>query len=102
MEVLRMTSEDFRNSLAGDRPPSEVGAALSALWWDFKGDWKRAHAQVDDKEDTSSMWVHAYLHRKEGVEWNASYWYQRAGKSFSHLSLEEERKSILNALLEQS
>lgn len=96
-----MTSEDFQNSLKNDRPPAGSSAALSALWWDRKGNWKQAHSQVDDKEDPASMWVHAYLHRKEGVEWNASYWYQRAGKPFSQLSLEEEGESILQGLLSQ-
>ena len=39
---------------------------LRALWFDAKGDWNAAHKCVDDKADPDSMWVHAYLHRKEG------------------------------------
>lgn len=97
--ALRMTSEEFQNSLGGDRPPEGASAAIAALWWDCKHDWQRAHSQVDDKEDQESMWVHAYLHRKEGVEWNASYWYGRSGKPFSQLPFDQERQSILRVLL---
>jgi hypothetical protein len=93
-----MTLNEFDDSLHADGPPLGADAAIAALWWDAKDDWQRAHSQVDDKEDEASMWVHAYLHRKEGVEWNASYWYRRAGKSFSTLSFAEERRSILTDL----
>jgi len=33
------------------------------------------------------MAVHAYLHRKEGVEWNAEYWYSRAGRHYHRPTL---------------
>jgi len=94
-----MTRQEFEDSLALDQPPQGSSPAIAALWWDHRGEWPRAHSLVDDKEDVSSMWVHAYLHRKEGVEWNDSYWYKRAGKSFSHLPLDDERSGILEALL---
>lgn len=94
-----MTFKNFHDSLHAAQPPAGATPALAALWWDAKGDWQRAHSTVDDKEDQASMWVHAYLHRKEGVERNASYWYEHAGKPFSQLSLEEESRTILEALL---
>ncbi len=97
-----MTLKDFQDSLGAAQPPAEADPAIAALWWDAKQDWNRAHSTVDDKEDPASMWVHAYLHRKEGVEWNASYWYRRAGKQFSKLSLDEEGRSILETLLKSS
>jgi hypothetical protein len=34
--------------------------------------------------------VHGYLHRVEGDEGNAAYWYRRAGKSLPANSLPEE------------
>lgn len=94
-----MTWQEFDASLSLDAPAPEVRPALAALWWDSKGEWHKAHSQVDDKEDPESMWVHAYLHRKEGVEWNASYWYGRAGKKFCPRGLEAERQEILESLL---
>ena len=42
---------------------------------------------------------HAYLHRVEGDESNAAYWYRRAGKPFCELALEEEWRQIADALL---
>jgi hypothetical protein len=46
------------------------------------------------------MAVHAYLHRKEGVAWNAEYWYERAGRKFHRLTLEEEWDALVEGLLE--
>jgi hypothetical protein len=43
--------------------------------------------------------VHAYLHRKEGDESNAAYWYRRAGKPVERGSLDAEWTKIVGALL---
>lgn len=43
--------------------------------------------------------MHAYLHRKEGDEGNASYWYSRAGKSACREPEDAEWVSIVKALL---
>jgi len=72
---------------------------LTALWYDAKGDWNKSHKITQDINGTNAAWVHAYLHRKEGDSGNASYWYSRAGKSFSNKSLEEEWEEIVEALL---
>jgi hypothetical protein len=45
--------------------------------------------------------VHAYLHRKEGDDGNAGYWYARAGRKFSETSFEAEWSEIARELLEQ-
>ena len=44
-------------------------------------------------------WVHAYLHRVEGDDSNAGYWYRRAGKPHCRDSLETEWAEISVALL---
>jgi hypothetical protein len=44
-------------------------------------------------------WVHAYLHRKEGDQGNAAYWYGRAGKPVCREPLDAEWRSIATALL---
>ncbi|MBO0740025.1 MAG: hypothetical protein J2P51_01200 [Hyphomicrobiaceae bacterium] len=47
------------------------------------GDWKAAHAIVQqNEEDTTSCWIHAVLHKIEGDASNARYWYGRAGQSY--------------------
>ena len=93
-----MTVDEFRATLNVAEPPGELPAPLAALWWDAKGDWVRAHGMVDDLETPEAMAVHAYLHRKEGVESNASYWYNRAGRNFHRTSLEAEWQALVEGL----
>jgi hypothetical protein len=94
-----MTLEDFRSSLALAEPPGELPAPLAALWWDAKGEWARAHGMVDDLSTRDAMAVHAYLHRKEGVEWNADYWYGRAGRKSHRPTLEAEWEALVEELV---
>ncbi|WCT13732.1 hypothetical protein [Mucilaginibacter jinjuensis] len=84
------TLADFKASLKLDQPAKELSVQLKSLWYDAKGDWHKAHAQVDQLSDLSSAWVHAYLHRKEGDIWNADYWYNKAHKTRPELSLDDE------------
>jgi hypothetical protein len=94
-----MTLEDFRASLALAEPTADLSPSLAALWWDAKGDWARAHGMVDDLNTPEAMAVHAYLHRKEGVEWNADYWYSRAGRTYRRPTLEAEWEGLVEGLL---
>ena len=94
-----MTTEEFRASIAEEAPRIGLSTALTALWWDAKGDWSRAHALVDELETVDGMAVHAYLHRKEGAVSNADYWYQRAGRRFHRPTLEAEWKALVEGLL---
>lgn len=96
-----MDSASFAASVAAPQPPPGLSPALAALWQDAKGDWERAHALCQEDEGASGAWVHAYLHRKEGDAGNARYWYARAGKPFSPLSLDEEWREIAAALLRE-
>jgi len=92
----------FAKSLEADVPPDGLSAAAQALWWDAKGRWDRAHQCAQTQNDTHGAWVHAYLHRKEGDEANAGYWYRRAGSSAPATSLDEEWQQIARALLESA
>lgn len=94
-----MTVDEFRASLALAEPLGELQAPLAALWWDAKGDWARAHGMVDDLGTREAMAVHAYLHRKEGVAWNAEYWYDRAGRKFHRPTLDAEWEALVEGLL---
>ncbi len=73
--------------------------ARVGLWWDTKGDWKRAHESAQQDEGVEGALVHAYLHRKEGDESNAAYWYNRAGKPVCWEPLDTEWLSIAKSLL---
>ena len=74
-----MDLQTFKNSLANPEPPPGLTPALAALWWDAKGDWETAHQRAQERDDAAGAHVHAYLHRKEGDQPNANYWYRRAG-----------------------
>lgn len=93
-----MSVTEFKKSLAGEFPPPGLGLPLSALWWDAKGDWTQAHSMVDELETPEGMAVHAYLHRKEGVAWNADYWYGRSGRNFHRPKLEDEWEALVQKL----
>jgi hypothetical protein len=93
-----MNAEEFRATLGADAPPDGVPVTLEALWWEAKGDWARAHGLVDELETTEGMAVHAYLHRREGADWNAEYWYNRAGKRFYRPELEEEWEALVEGM----
>jgi len=94
-----MTVEDFRQSLTAAQPPAELSPALAGLWWDAKGDWTRAHESAQQNECVEGAWVHAYLHRKEGDQGNAAYWYGRVGKAVCREPLDAEWIRIVKDLL---
>lgn len=96
-----MTLDDFKASLSNDTPPTDLSPALGALWLDAKGEWEASHERTQDDDTQDAAWVHAYLHRKEGDESNARYWYNRAGRDFPEVSLKEEWENITTALLEK-
>ena len=97
-----MNLESFQQSLKAEKPPLGLNQALIALWYDGKGDWDRAHDIAQDDEGGDGDWIHAYLHRKEGDNWNANYWYRRARKSMPDLSLQQEWESIVSVLLRRT
>lgn len=77
---------------------SDIASLLSALEHEKRGDWNRAHELVSNIESAEAAWVHAYLHRREGDQSNAAYWYRQAGKPIDGGSLDDERRSIVAAL----
>ena len=93
-----MTAAIFRNSLQDNDAPQNSSVYLSALWYEAKGDWDKAHELIQDITDKDAAWIHAYLHRKEGDIGNADYWYRRAGKQRPAATLEEEWNSLADAL----
>ena len=95
-----MNLADFKTTLATDNPPKGISVYLEALWYDAKDDWQKAHELIQDLPDKNASWIHAYLHRKEGDNWNADYWYQKAGRKRPAASLEKEWDEIAIALLQ--
>jgi len=89
-----MNLHDFISSTSQLHPPEEISVYLTSLWHDAKGNWEKAHDVIQELEDKTASWIHAYLHRKEGDLWNADYWYSKAGRKRPNVSLEEEWKDI--------
>ncbi len=90
----------FKACLKDAAPPDHIGPALQALWQEAHGDWDKAHRLAQGRGDATGAWVHAYLHRVEGDQSNAAYWYRRAGKAVATAPLNQEWDSIVAALLE--
>ncbi len=94
-----MTFEEFTESIANERPDPGLSETLTSLWWDKKGDWDTAHSIAQDIPTKQGSAVHAYLHREEGVIWNADYWYSRAGRVRPEISLDEEWMQLVHEML---
>lgn len=93
-----MTIQEFKDSLKNQTPPT--GISEIALWYDAKGDWKAAHDIAQTKESVNDFdLLHAYLHRKEGDDWNANYWYNRADSAMPKISLEMEWQVLVTYFL---
>ena len=94
-----MTLDDYLNSIADDQPSAQLSETLTSLWWDKKGNWDQAHAIAQNTPTAQGSAVHAYLHREEGVLWNADYWYSRAGRKRPDRPLVEEWKLLVEEML---
>ncbi len=93
---------EFQETWVENQPDPEWPIALKALWYDAKGNWHTAHELVDGPGVPMAKWVHAYLHRKEGDQWNAGYWYRQAAKPFPKIELAEEFRVLVNEVLSLS
>ena len=63
-------------------------------------EWEEAHEICQAHEGNQPFdWVHALVHRIEGDDRNAGYWYNRAGKERHSGSIEEEWQAIRSAVV---
>ena len=91
-----MTRSEFDHCIILGIFPSDGNILLKALFYDAKGDWEAAHDIAQSREGTLLYdRLHAYLHRKEGDDWNANYWYRRAKTTMPTDSLEEEWECLV-------
>ncbi|MBW6528736.1 hypothetical protein KZ813_17990 [Sphingomonas sp. RHCKR7] len=93
-----MTDDAALTLLHRDQPPA-AGGLLRALWHGARGEWEAAHAIAQDDLSAAGAWVHAWLHRLEGDDANAAYWYRRAGRVAAAGPTEDEARAITTALL---
>lgn len=97
-----MNYAEFKASLSQHTPPAGLNQELLALWYEGKGDWDRSHEIAQEENTPGHCLVHAYLHRKEGDQWNANYWYQRAGRKMPKASLAQEWEDLVQEFLSAS
>lgn len=96
-----MHYREFMETLDRQTCPAGLTPCLEALWHEARGDWDTAHAIVQSLPDATAARIHAYLHRKEGDEWNSRYWHRRAGTTFPEgMTLDEEWDSLVRLLVE--
>ena len=71
------------------------------LWYDATGDWNTAHEIVQRLDNAAAARIHAYLHRKQGDDWNSRYWHRQAGTSYAeHMNLQQEWESLVIMIVE--
>jgi hypothetical protein len=93
-----MTFDELMQSLSSAQPPAGASPALRALWLAKKGDWDGAHRLATDVTTEMGSRIHAYLHRVEGDDSNARYWYRQARVSPETGTLDEEWEKLAREL----
>ncbi len=102
MQSSRMTASELAHSAANDAsPPAGTSPIAQTLWLARAGQWDAAHDLCQNLPGIAGSWIHAYLHREEGDDSNAAYWYSCAGKGMpaSSISIAQEWMQIAEALL---
>ena len=94
-----MEYDKFIKLTKASNPPTLITGVHLALWYALKNNWDKAHNIIQDINDETASWIHAYLHRIEGDIGNAHYWYARANKEPSNNSLQSELDEIIQSVL---
>ena len=97
-----MSFEDFMIAVKNRVKPAGLNSYLEAMYEDAIGHWEASHNIAQDINDNYGSLIHAYLHRKEGDQWNANYWYERAGRKMPSTSLDDEWEAITRELLDKN
>jgi len=64
---------------------------LAAADFEMGPAWQMVHNLCQGHEGEAAFdWGHALCHRIEGDDWNAGYWYRRAGKPVATGSFTDE------------
>jgi hypothetical protein len=94
--------DSFALSLDRSEPPSFATPMLRAIWHGLRGDWHAAHELAQAQDDAEGAWVHAWLHRIEGDQGNAEYWYRRAHRPSRSGDTRSEGLEIARTLIQSA
>ena len=97
-----MTFNNFINSLQKNEPPLDIENTLEAIWYAKKHNWHKAHQIAQNISTTIGSWIHAYLHRVEGDQFNAEYWYRKANMRPINDNLNKEADQIIKQILDSN
>lgn len=97
--AAHLSVDDFFESVKKRQQPSGLTICQQALWEEGVGNWEKAHTLIQDLPDQQSALLHAYLHRVEGDNWNARYWYSHAGTTMPDIDTKEEWKELVKRFL---
>lgn len=90
---------NFEKTLDEVKPPENWSKELKSVWYQTKGNWDKSHLLAQDIHNSMGSRIHAHLHRYEGDEWNAKYWYKQAGRTFPSISLKKELKLLVKEII---
>ena len=75
-------------------------ALIEGIELALAGKWDAAHKVAQSGEDDRDYcWLHACLHKIEGDEGNARYWYRRSGHSYEEYADPKAELGALKAAL---
>ena len=93
-----MEYDDFIKLTEKQKPSEKLSGIYLALWYVLKDNWDMAHKTVQKLNTKIACQFHAYLHRVEGDQDNAGYWYSRAYIEPNSTSLEVELSDIIKSV----
>ena len=70
------------------------------MWYAKNNNWDKSHQIVQNISTTIGSWIHAYLHRVEGDQFNAEYWYRKANMKPINESSNKEADQIIKQILD--
>ena len=92
-----MEYNDFIKLTEKQKPSEKLSGIHLAIWYILKDNWDMAHETVQKLNTAIACQFHAYLHRGEGDQDNADYWYSRAHMEPTTASLETELGDIIKS-----
>ena len=93
------TYAEFEDTIQASKPAANWPEPLKALWFMAKGDWEASHHIAQDLHTPIGSLIHAHLHRVEGDDWNAKYWYRKSGRTYTDIPFEEELRKLIEEAL---
>ncbi len=94
--------KEFQLTFQKKAPDTNWPESFQALWFAANGNWEASHAIAQDLHTEIGSWIHAHLHRVEGDEFNAGYWYRQARRPFCSTSFSDEIREIAAVVLAQN